>query len=350
MTRYYVLRSGRPAVSLRLPARAVVVSVGLLAGIMAAVCLTAAFGEFAVPVPDVAATLLGHGSHLDALVILQFRLPRIAECVLAGAALGLSGGIFQLLTRNPLAAPDVIGVNEGAAVVAVWLLLAGAPVSAVPAGAFAGALAAVAAVGALAVRRRLSMYRLLLVGIGINTLGAAIVAYLLTHVSSADFERLAVAQQWLLGSVSGSTWADVRLLALVLLAATPVALAAGRQLNAFALGDDLGTALGVPVTVMQLTLAGTGALLAAVVVSVAGPIGFVAFISPHIARRLTRTASAASLPAAMATGGLLLLLADYAAQRVLEPTELPVGILTTIIGAPYLLLLLLRAERNAGVG
>jgi iron complex transport system permease protein len=193
------------------------------------------------------------------------------------------------------------------------------------------------------------MFRLLLVGVGINTLGGAVVAYLLTYTSAADFERLNVAQQWLLGGVSGATWGNVQLLGLVLLPVTPVVLVLGRQLNAMQLGEDLAVTLGVRVSLIQAVLAGFGALLAAVVVSVAGPIGFVAFIAPHIARRLARTSAAASLPVAMAAGGLLVLLADYAAQRVLAPTELPVGIATTVIGAPYLLYLLIKAERTQGV-
>lgn len=129
----------------------------------------------------------------------------------------------------------------------------------------------------------------------------------------------------------------------------PVVAENSRQLNALQLGTDVGTALGVRTTRLQLVAAGLGALLAAVVVSVAGPIGFVAFISPHIARRLCRTTSSAALPVGMAVGALLMLLADHAAERVLEPTDLPVGIATTVIGAPYLLVLLVRGERGAGL-
>ena len=350
MSRHLVVRATRPEISMRLPARAVAVSVLLIALILVAVCLTTAYGEFPISLPEVVRAVFGHASSVDNLVVGEFRLPRVIECVLIGAALGLSGAIFQTLTRNPLAAPDIIGVNEGAAVVAVWMLLAGVPTGLVPAGAFAGALVAVAVVALLGVRRRLSMYRLILIGIGINALGDAVVAYLLTHASPANFEQLQVAQQWLVGSTAAATWSSVRVIALAVLIIAPLALAAGRQLNTFQLGDDLAIALGVRTTSLQVCLAGLGALLAAFVVSVAGPIGFVAFICPHIARRLTRTASVASWPAAMAAGGLLLLVADYAAERVLEPNELPVGIATIIIGAPYLLLLLLRAERATGLG
>jgi iron complex transport system permease protein len=354
MRRHLVIRSPGfsvrlPAFSVRLPLRPTAVLATLLALTVVAVCLATSFGEYSLPVPEVLRTIAGQGTAIDNLVIVQFRLPRIVECVLIGAALGLSGGIFQTLTRNPLAAPDVIGVNEGAAVVAVWLLLAGAPAALVPVGAFAGALGAVGLVALLGVRRQLSMYRLILVGIGINTLAAAVIAYLLTRASPANFDRLQVAQQWLFGSVAGATWYNVGVVALALVVITPLVFACGRQLNTLQLGDDLGVGLGVPIVRVQLVTAGLGALLAAVVVSVAGPIGFVAFVSPHIARRLTRTASVASLPAAMAVGGLLLLVSDYTAERILEPTELPVGITTTVIGAPYLLFLLLRGEQRSGI-
>jgi iron complex transport system permease protein len=349
MRRHLVIRVRRPGLSARLPARPTVVLALLLVLTAVCVCLTAAYGDYPIPISGVLLAIAGHGTPIDNLIVLQTRLPRIGECVLLGAALGLSGGIFQTLTRNPLAAPDVIGVNEGAAVVAVWMLLAGAPAGLVPVGALAGALAAVAAVALLGVRRRLSMYRLILVGIGINTLAAAVIAYLLTQTSPANFDRLQVAQQWLFGSTSGATWGGVREIALALLVITPLVFACGSQLNTLQLGDDLGAALGVPVVRLQLVSAGLGALLAAIVVSIAGPIGFVAFISPHIARRVTRTASVASLPAAMAVGGLLLLLADYTAERILEPTELPAGITTIVIGAPYLLYLLVRGEQRTGI-
>ena len=344
-----MLRADRLHSSIRLPRRATIVFLALGSASLAVICLTTAFGEYSISVWSVISTLFGHGSRVDNVVIRLFRLPRILECVLVGAALGLSGGVYQALTRNPLASPDIIGVNEGAAVVAVFMILRGSPADLVPIGAFGGAIAVVLIVGALGVRRQFSMYRLILVGIGISSFGGAIIAYLLTlPSSSANFYRLEVAQQWLVGAMSGASWHGVRVLGLALLIITPIVLALSRELDTFQLGDDLSTALGLRSTRLQIVLALLGALLAAVVVSVAGPIGFVAFISPHIARRLARTSSAAALPVAMVVGGLLVLLSDYAAQRIFEPTELPVGIMTVVLGAPYLLFLLYKTERRTG--
>src|SRR5262249_21733742 len=146
-----------------------------------------------------------------------------------------------------------------------------------------------------------------------------------------------------------ATWHDIRILALTLAILGPLSLFLGRQLNTFQLGDDLAVGLGVRTTSLQLVLAAAGAFLAAVVVAFAGPIGFVAFIAPHIARRLARTSSASSLAVAIGVGALLVLIADYVAKRILEPTELPVGITTILLGAPYLLFLLYRTERDTGV-
>lgn len=347
MSRRVVIRPAGERLSVRLPARALVVTVALAVLLVAAVCLATAFGFYPISPVSVARSLVGASSRLDVYIVQQVRLPRVLEGAAVGAALALSGAIFQSLSRNPLASPDVLGINQGAGVVAVWLIVSGAPYAAVPAGAFAGALAVIAVLALLGVRRRFSLSRLLLIGLAINVFCGAIISYLLTRPAPPN--RVFTAQQWLYGSVAAADWQDIRTVALTLAVAIPIVLALGRQLNAFALGEDLATAVGVRANRLQLVLVAVGALLAAVVVSVAGPIAFVAFISPHIARRLARTASSAYLPCCMLVGALLVLVADYVAKRLLEPTELPVGITTIFIGAPYLLYLLLRTERDAGV-
>lgn len=333
--------------SARIPRRALVVTVTIAVVVVIAICVSLAFGEYPISIGAVISGLVGHGSALNKLVVREIRLPRIALAGLVGGALGLSGAIFQSLTRNPLASPDIVGISEGAAVVAVAMIIGGVSSQLVPLGAFAGALGAMAIVVALGARRHFSFYRLILIGIAINVFGSAAVAYMLTK---AQFTQAApLAQQWLLGSVGAPGYQDVVIMLIALAVLLPVAFALARQLNALQLGEDLARALGVPVVGAQLALATVGALLAAVAVSVAGPIGFIAFVAPHIARRLTRAPGAASLPASALTGALLLIAADYAAQRIFEPTVLPDGITTIVVGAPYLLYLLARAERDAGV-
>ncbi|KQC39270.1 ABC-type enterobactin transport system, permease component [Frankia sp. CpI1-P] len=342
------VRITRPEFSRQVGTRAVILFLVVLAATTAAVILTTAYGEYMVPLNRTVEAIAGRGDSIDILVIRDHRLPRVLMCVLVGAALALSGAVFQTLTRNPLAAPDIIGVTQGSAVVAVWMILRGLPTAMLPVGAFAGAMAALLVIAVLGVRRDLSMYRLILIGIGLNTLIDAVVTYLITTANAVERDRLALAEQWLVGSTSATTWPKVAIAAGTLALLTPAILACGRQLNTLQLGEDLGAALGVPIRRLQLTTVSLAALLAAVAVSVTGPIGFVAFVSPHIARRITGTASVASIPTAMGVGGLLLLLADYAAQRVLEPSQLPVGYVTIVLGAPYLLYLLVRGESRMG--
>lgn len=347
MSRHLVLRGTRLPISARVPARALAVVVVLLALLLVAMCLATAFGTYPLSPLGAARAILGDASRIDVFVVQQVRLPRVLEGALVGAALALSGAIFQALSRNPLASPDVLGINEGAAVVAVWMIITGAPYDLVPLGAFGGAMAVIAILAVLGVRRHFSLTRLLLIGLAINVLAATLVTYLLTRPVASN--RLVTAQQWLYGSVASADWQYIRIVGLALVVVTVVVWLLGRQLNALALGEELAVAVGVKPNRLQIVLTGLAALLAAAVVSVAGPIGFVAFISPHIARRLARTSSAASLFVAMIVGALLVVVADYAAKRVLEPIELPVGVTTTSIGAPYLLYLLVRAERDTGV-
>lgn len=347
MKRHVVIRVSGTDVSWRVPRRAAIATAGLVLALLAAVCLATAFGVYRESVWSVVEAIFGAGNRLNVVVIQDLRLPRILEGLAVGAALGLSGAIFQALSRNPLASPDILGVNEGAAVVAIWMIIANVPENLVPVGAFGGALAVIAMLALFGVRRHFSIYRLILAGLAINALAGAAVAYSITR--PAPLGRTLAAQQWLLGDLTQSNWSSVRDLAIGLAVLMPAAVILGRQLNAFQLGDDLATSLGVRFKSFQLTIAGIGAFLAAAAVAFAGPVGFVAFISPHIARRLARTSGAAALPAAAAVGALLVVAADYVAQRIDQPTDIPVGIMTVLLGAPYLLFLLYRSERDTGV-
>lgn len=276
MTRNVVIRVDGLGVSLRAPRRPIIVVVTLVLSLLFAITLMTAYGYDPIPITEVVRAVLGQGSALDQLVVLQFRLPRILEGAVVGGALGLSGAIFQSLTRNPLATPDLMGINQGAAVVAIWMILAGYPPDAIPGGALLGALAASALVGLLAVRGRFSMYRVLLVGIGVNSFAAAIVAYLLTR-ATYEQSTITYAQQWLVGSLYFASWHSIRIVGIAFALLAPLCFALGRTLNAFQLGDDIALGLGVRAGRLQIGLAGIGAILAATAVSVAGPIGFVPF-------------------------------------------------------------------------
>jgi iron complex transport system permease protein len=349
MSRHLVLSSSRPEASLRLPRRALVVTMILAACVFIAVCLATAYGVYTISPFSVVRALIGNGSRLSVFVIRDIRLPRVLLGALVGGALALSGALLQGLSRNPLASPDILGINGGAAVVAVYLILGGASYSVVALGSFGGAIGVIVFLALVGIRRRFSIYRLLLVGVAVNVLCGAAIAYLI-ETTNAGTERTAKAQGWFFGTIEFATWRDVHYVAGAIVVLLPLVLALGRQLNVSQLGDDLAVGLGLRLNVLEIALALIAALLAAVVVAVAGPIGFVAFVAPNIARRLAGTPSAASLPVSMGIGALLLLLADYVGKRILEPTyELPVGITTVILGAPYLLYLLYKTERATGV-
>ena len=340
-----VLRSRRAGVSARVDGRLAGVTAGLLAATILAVAGDVAYGEFGLPLTDVLAALVGFGDEATNVIVLDLRLPRALVAAFAGAALAMSGVIFQTFGRNPLASPDVIGVTSGAAFAGVSAFVLGASPSLAPLAAFAGALGATALMYALAWRDGLSPFRLVLVGIGISALCVAGIAFVLIQ---GRVEQIQEAYSWLVGSVNLRTWADFWPLLAGLAVLTPAVAVLGRSLDALALGDETARALGVNVERTRLGLVAVGAALAAVGVAAAGPVAFVAFVAPLIARRLTGVHGAAVMPAAALCGAALLPAADVAGRIVFAPTEMPVGIVTSVLGAPVFLYLLFRANRARG--
>ncbi|MFL1898199.1 FecCD family ABC transporter permease [Streptomyces tauricus] len=323
-------------------ARGALVSGVLLAVVVAALVLSLTTGDFVVPLADVLATLAGGGDTGTQFVVLDLRLPRALLALLVGGCFGLSGAVFQGLLRNPLASPDVIGVSAGASAAAVLasmvLGLSGIALSAV---ALAGALLAGAAVYLLAWRKGVNGYRLVLVGIGIGTGLSSVVSYVMTR---SDVTEAQNAFLWLTGSLNGRSWTHFWPLFGGTAVLLPLALVASRALPALQLGDDTAGGLGARVEHSRLAMLACATGLAGLATAAAGPVGFVAFVSPPIARRLLPGHGAALVPSAL-VGAALVLLADYAAQHLIPGTQLPVGIVTSLVGAPYLLWLLARANR-----
>ena len=333
--------------SARLDARAIGVTIALAAAAVGAFCWSLAVGDFPVPIGDVVATLTGTGSPDAAFIVEQLRLPRALVAALVGVAFGVSGALFQRVVRNPLASPDLIGVNAGAAAGAVAVIVATSGSSGqVTAGALVGGLAAGLGVLALAARGGVSGYRFVLVGIGATAFLGAVRSYFVTRAELRDAQSAVV---WLTGSLGATTWAQVRPLAMSLAVLVPLALVLARALDPMDLGDDAASGLGVRVPRQRAALLIVATALAAVATAASGPIGFVALASPQIARRLTGARSS-GLVASAAVGALVLVVADVLARRALAPTELPVGIVTAVLGAPYLLVLLARANRSGTVG
>ncbi|MDN4475620.1 iron chelate uptake ABC transporter family permease subunit [Demequina sp. SYSU T00192] len=277
-------------------------------------------------------------------IVGQVRAPRALTAVLVGAMLGLSGAILQSLTRNPLASPDFIGISAGAgagAVLTLWLVGA-TSLWVTAAGAAVGALTVAALIFALSFKRGIVPLRLILAGIGMGFVAQAATQYFLTRM---DVHEASNALGWLVGSVTGRTWTHVTVAAAVLAILLPPVLWHARALRTMEMGDDAARALGIRVAAARGMLAVCSVLLAAGAVAITGPIGFIALVAPAIALRLTRNAGVTLIPSAL-MGALLLLAADQVAQMMPTTVQLPVGVFTAAVGAPYLLWLVWRASRG----
>jgi iron complex transport system permease protein len=338
--RVAVIRRG--GLSLRLHVRTVVVSalllVATLAGALVALCL----GDLPLTVPDVFLAFAGQQSGIVQTVVLEWRAPRVLAAVVFGAALGVSGGLFQSLTRNPLASPDIIGLSAGSYTGAlIVIIVLGGGTYLVAGGALVGGLIAAALVYLLAYRDGIQGFRLIVVGIGLSAMLGAVSTLL---VLRARLEIAMTAAIWGAGSLNRIGWAEalpsVLLIAVVLLAIGGLA-APMRQLE---LGDDAARALGIRAEPVRLALVLSGVALTAAVTAFAGPIAFVALAAPQIARRLAGSAGTALVPAAL-LGALILVVSDVVAQHLL-PQPLPVGIVTIVVGGGYLVWLLVREARK----
>ncbi|HEY9372026.1 FecCD family ABC transporter permease [Streptomyces sp.] len=319
------------------------------AGLVASVSL----GTYAIPVGEVLGAVLGAGEGSADLIVHQLRLPRALTALLVGASFGLAGAVFQAVTRNPLASPDLIGIAAGSGAGAVGAILIGGVASAgagtfgaVPLGALAGALLTATAIYLLAFRDgTITGYRFVLVGLAAN---GALIALSRWMLARADIDQASRAMVWLTGSLNGRGYEHVQWAGLSLLVLMPLTLALARSYQLLQYDDDTARSLGIPLRHSRIALLVLATCLTALATSAAGPIAFVALGAPQIARRLTGAAGIPLITSAL-TGAALLILADLAARIVLAPTELPVGVLTGAVGAPYLLLLLARTNR-AGKG
>jgi iron-siderophore transport system permease protein len=336
------------------PVRAGLVSLAGAVLLFLLVAVDLSVGDFPIPVAEVLRTLLGGGDAGQRFVVMELRLPQTMVAVAVGAALGLAGALTQTLARNPLASPDILGITEGAAFAAVAAIVVtggsgygGGLVSGrlqelgLPLAAFGGAITTAVLLYLLSWRRGLDMQRLVLVGIGLGATLTAGTSYLLVH---ARIQDAASAQVWLSGSLTARGWEHVRPVLLALAVLAPLALVLVRSLNAMLLGDDAAQGLGVRLQLTQLGVLLVAVGLASVSVAAVGPLAFVAFVVPQVALRLTG-GSRPPVLASMVAGGVLVVGADLMTRAVL-PFALPAGIVTAAIGAPYLIWLLIHANRR----
>ena len=337
-----VLRAG--SASLRVRPRGVTVCAVLLLIAAATFAVGCATGDFPVSVPEVLRTLLGGGDPANRFIVMDLRVPRGADGLLVGAALGTSGALFQSVTRNPLGSPDIMGFGNGAATGALLCLLwwRGGPLETSLA-AFVGGVATAGVVYAICRRDGLQGQRLIIVGIGVSAMAYSFNAWLLSRARLQDAET---AQLWLTGTLNGRGWENVVPVAINLAVLLPAAMAQTRQIGILTLGDDVARALGVSPPRTRLLALATGVALVGVATASAGPVTFVALAAPRIARLLTRDPGP-GLGAAALTGAVLLQGADVAAQWVVPSVEVPAGLATGLGGGAYLAWLLARRRTGA---
>ncbi|MGN9816826.1 FecCD family ABC transporter permease [Streptomyces sp. SD11] len=330
--------------SVRVDVRAFTVVVLLLVAALAASVVLIGTGDFPIPAGDVLKTLFGTGNASQEFIVEQLRLPRVLVGLLVGAALGVGGALFQMISRNPLGSPDVLGLGQGstAGALVMIVLFSGSPEQ-VTVGALVGGLVTGLAIYLLAWKRGVHGYRLVLVGIGVSAIVTAVNGYLITKADLVDATRAIV---WMTGSLNGRDWEQVWPLLWLCAVLVPLVLGNARALRMLEMGDDVAYALGVRVERTRLLLMVAAVLLTASATAAAGPVGFVALTAPQLARRLTRSPGPNLVPS-MCMGATLLVVADWASQKVFGADQVPVGVVTGVLGGVYLLWLLVT-ERKAG--
>lgn len=332
------VRSGRYSARLNIKVVGYILITSALVVLLAIWAMT--LGTMHIPFSDVVDAVFGKGDEKIQFVVQDLRLPRVLCAILIGGALAVSGLIFQGLVRNALVSPDIIGINAGATLVATFWIVTGLGWSTMPLAAFLGALLTAGVIYALTWSRGISPARMILVGIGMQALLSAATTFIIVRF---PVELVRPAVSWSMGSIYGSNWSDVRILTGFILVCLPLGVALMWPLRALQLGDDVSRSLGVSLEGVRLGLIVVGCALAAASVAIAGPITFVALMVPHVGRMLGGPASGTTMVLTGVLGSLFVLLADTIAQHYL-PVQLPVGVVTAAVGAPYFLFLLYRSN------
>ena len=303
------------------------------------------FGSVPLSASQLAAAFLGEGDTGVRTVLWQLRLPRVAAGLLAGMGLSVAGMLLQAVTGNELASPNIIGINSGAGL-AVILLLTVFPMAGkwLPLGAFVGAFGAALLILAAAGRMGGSKTEILLIGIAVTTVLSAVISFL----SLLDEGVLAQYNHFTVGSLKGIRMEQLLVPGVIVLLAFAGAVLISPRLNVLCLGDAAASALGVRVKGLRILALALAASCAAAVVSFAGLLGFVGLVVPHIAKALAGQQPSRGLPVAALCGGIIVLLADLLGRTLFAPSELPVGILMSLVGGPYFLILLYRRKHHAG--
>lgn len=312
------------------------------AGLFLLAVLAMRFGSVPLTYQEILHTIFGKGSDLARNIIFNVRLPRVLVAILVGANLAVSGTLLQAVMQNPLADPGVTGVNAGASLVAIFIMMLFPGLTyLVPLAAFGGGLIACMMIYLLAWKNGIKPMRIILAGVAVNSIlgsGTALLSVLYS-------DRIQGVIAWMNGSLVGKSWSDISVLSIYSGLGLTAALFCIRYANALQLGDKMAANVGVNTNVYRILLSLVAVFLAGVSVAVTGPIGFVGLAVPHIARLIVGSDHKYLLPFSMVLGSMLVLLGDTFARTVASPIELPVGLIMALIGAPFFLYLLRKGAR-----
>ncbi|UHA73801.1 FecCD family ABC transporter permease [Paenibacillus sp. 481] len=346
MSKHITVRSKKLPFSFHIPIRGVVVAIALMICSLALIVISNSVGSMHIPLADVVHILLGGEDEMNGFVIMELRLPRTIVAFLVGAALAVAGSILQGVIRNPLAAPELLGVTGGASVGAIGFMTLTAgeySINWLPVVAICGAFIAAALNYVLAWKKGVSPYRLVLVGIGISTGMGALTTFLLVYGPAHLAEQVI---SWLSGTVYGTTLDHMYAMAPWICILIPVACFMARHLNVQTLGDSVATGVGNPVEKSRFILLLFCVALSGAAVGIAGGISFIGLMAPHMARKLVGPMHGMLLPTSAFLGGIIMILADLAGRLIFQPHDLPAGIFTAGIGAPFFLYLLYTSRHK----
>ncbi len=344
MKTYFSLRGRRLPISLHIHKRTLWVTMLLALATIIVAIISTGMGEMNISPIEVVKVLLGIGGEQETLIVQEFRLPRIVVGFLVGAALAVAGAILQGLVRNPLAAPDILGITGGASITAVAYLLFFETMSIkwLPGAAFTGATLVSLLLYALAWKKGVTPLRLVMIGVGLKIVTSAMVTLLITF---SPFLLQNRAVLWLTGSIYGSAWSDVTMIGPWVVILIFLSVIMTGRVNVQQLGSDIATSVGNSVNRDNFMLLLICTALTGTAVAVGGEISFVALLAPHISKQLVGPSFGSVLPVSIFVGALILLIADLIGRMAFAPLDIPVGVFTSAIGAPFFIYLLYK-KRN----
>ncbi|MED3549592.1 iron ABC transporter permease [Cytobacillus praedii] len=351
MRKYQSFRVFKEKISFLIDRKALAVVVLLLFVMAGVFIFSTGTGEMKINPINVVKVFFGGGTDMEQLVVQSFRLPRIIVSLMVGIGLAVAGGILQGIIRNPLASPDILGITGGASVAVVGFLAIFSDESNaltvsiqwLPVAAFAGATIIAFLVYFLSWKDGVSPIRLVLIGIGIYSLMKALTTLMMLL---GPIYQASQANIWITGTVYGSNWSNVAILVPWILVLCIAAFILARNINIQELGDDIATGVGSNVQRYRFLLLMVSTALIGGSVAFAGGIGFVGLMAPHMARRLVGSSFGALLPASALIGGILVMIADLIGRTLFSPLEIPAGVFTASIGAPYFIYLLFKTRNG----